>query len=188
MKHGFIKTACVTPELKVADCEFNSNQIIKNIKEADNFGVTVCAFPELSITGYTCGDLFFQKVLLDKAISNLKRIINETADLNMINIVGLPISCNGKIFNCAAVFQKGNLLALIPKKIYQIIQNFMRHDILHQELKAELLIFMVIKFHLEQTMFLSAVKWMNLLSVLKYVKIYGFQIHRQFSLQKTVQI
>ena len=49
MKHGFIKTACVTPELKVADCEFNSNQIIKNIKEADNFGVTVCAFPELSI-------------------------------------------------------------------------------------------------------------------------------------------
>ena len=116
MKHGFIKTACVTPELKVADCEFNSNQIIKNIKEADNFGVTVCAFPELSITGYTCGDLFFQKVLLDKAISNLKRIINETADLNMINIVGLPISCNGKIFNCAAVFQKGNLLALIPKK------------------------------------------------------------------------
>lgn len=116
MKDGFIKAACVTPELKVADCEFNSEQIILNMKNASNSGATVCVFPELSITGYTCGDLFFQSALLDSAISNLKKIIDESSDFDMINIVGLPISCNGKIYNCAAVFQKGRLLALIPKK------------------------------------------------------------------------
>lgn len=116
MKHGFIKTACVTPNLKVADCEFNSDQIIYNIKKADSLGITVCVFPELSITGYTCGDLFFQKKLLDNAMINLKKVIAETSYCNMINIVGLPISCNGKIYNAAAVFQRGSLLALIPKK------------------------------------------------------------------------
>ena len=81
-------------------------------------GVQTCALPisELSITGYTCGDLFFQKALLDSAALSLNKIINDTADYDMINIVGLPYSFEGKIYNCAAVFQKGKLLALITKK------------------------------------------------------------------------
>lgn len=116
MKDGFIKAACVTPELKVADCEYNSDQIIENIKMAYSSGVTVCAFPELCITGYTCGDLFFQKKLLDKAMECLKKIISETSGFNMINIVGLPISSEGKIYNCAAIFNRGKLLAFVPKK------------------------------------------------------------------------
>ncbi len=116
MKDGFIKASCITPDLKVADCKYNSEQIIKNIKKANDIGVIMCVFPELSITGYTCGDLFFQKKLLDEALTELKKIIDETSAFKMINIVGLPISYNGKIYNCAAVFQKGKLLALIPKK------------------------------------------------------------------------
>lgn len=116
MKHGFVKIACATPDLKVADCEYNANCIINMIKDAYKAGVMLCSFPELSITGYTCGDLFFQKALLDSAVSSLYKIINDTAGYDMINIVGIPYSFEGKIYNCAAVFQKGKLLALITKK------------------------------------------------------------------------
>ena len=116
MKHGFVKIACATPDLKVADCEYNADCIINMIKDAHDAGVMLCSFPELSITGYTCGDLFFQKALLDSAALSLNKIINDTADYDMINIVGLPYSFEGKIYNCAAVFQKGKLLALITKK------------------------------------------------------------------------
>ena len=116
MKHGFVKIACATPDLKVADCEYNADCIINMIKDAHEAGVMLCSFPELSITGYTCGDLFFQKALLDSAALSLNKIINDTADYDMINIVGLPYSFEGKIYNCAAVFQKGKLLALITKK------------------------------------------------------------------------
>lgn len=116
MKHGFVKIACATPDLKVADCEYNANCIINMINEAYQSGVMLCSFPELSITGYTCGDLFFQKALLDSALNSLNKIINETAEYDMINIVGLPYAFEGKIYNCAAVFQKGKLLALITKK------------------------------------------------------------------------
>lgn len=116
MKHGFVKIACATPDLKVADCKYNADCIINMIKEAHEAGVMLCSFPELSITGYTCGDLFFQKALLDSAALSLNKIINETGDYDMVNIVGLPYSFEGKIYNCAAVFQKGKLLALITKK------------------------------------------------------------------------
>ncbi|MGN0614376.1 MAG: NAD(+) synthase [Porcipelethomonas sp.] len=116
MKHGFVKVACVTPEIKVADCEYNCCRIIEGIKSAYDSGVLLCAFPELAITGYTCGDLFFQKSLLDSAVNSLRRIIDETADLDIIVIAGLPVSAEGKIYNCAAVFQKGKLLGLVPKK------------------------------------------------------------------------
>ena len=105
MKHGFVKIACATPDLKVADCEYNADCIINMIKDAHEAGVMLCSFPELSITGYTCGDLFFQKALLNSAALSLNKIINDTADYDMINIVGLPYSFEGKIYNCAAVFQ-----------------------------------------------------------------------------------
>ena len=96
MKHGFVKIACATPDLKVADCEYNADCIINMIKDAHEAGVMLCSFPELSITGYTCGDLFFQKALLNSAALSLNKIINDTADYDMINIVGLPYSFEAK--------------------------------------------------------------------------------------------
>ena len=116
MKDGFIRVAAATPDLKVADPVFNREQTWKMMQEAADQDVKILVFPELGLTGYTCGDLFFQKALLDSAALSLNKIINDTADYDMINIVGLPYSFEGKIYNCAAVFQKGKLLALITKK------------------------------------------------------------------------
>ena len=116
MKHGFLKIAAITPDLRVADCEYNSRQIIKYIKEADKKGVILCAFPMLSITGATCGDLFFQKSLTDSAMNCLEMIMRETEKCHAVCIVGLPMSYNGALYNCAAVFQDGELLGLVPEK------------------------------------------------------------------------
>ena len=116
MKDGFVKTVCASPSLKVADCEYNAQQIIEMTDKAYAEGAVICAFPELSLTGYTCGDLFFQTVLLESALAALERIIKHTADYNMVNVVGLPYCHEGKIYNCAAVINKGKLLGLVTKK------------------------------------------------------------------------
>ncbi len=116
MKDGFLKIAAVTPDLRVADCEYNSQQIIKYIREADKKGVMLSAFPMLSITGATCGDLFFQKSLTDNAMKCLERIMKETEKCHTISVVGLPVAYNGSLYNCAAIFQNGELLGLIPEK------------------------------------------------------------------------
>ncbi len=116
MKDGFLKIAAVTPDLRVADCEYNSQQIIKHIKEADKKGVMLCTFPMLSITGATCGDLFFQKSLTDSAMNCLEKIIEETKDCHTVSVVGLPVAFNGSLYNCAAIFHSGMLLGLIPEK------------------------------------------------------------------------
>lgn len=112
---GFIKTACASPVLKVADCEFNSRNIIDSARNASEKGASIIVFPELSITGYTCGDLFFQKTLQHAAEDQLKLIIKETEELNTVIFIGLPVArCEG-IYNCAAAIYKGNLLALFAK-------------------------------------------------------------------------
>lgn len=115
MKDGFIKIACATPELKVADCDFNTDRIIELIKEAAGRGVKIICFPELSITGYTCGDLFLQSTLLDNAVKSLHRIANETAELDIAAIVGLPLCSDNKLYNCAAVVNKGKIAGAVPK-------------------------------------------------------------------------
>ncbi len=115
MKDGFIKIACATPDVRVADCDYNAEQIISLTKEAAANGAKLIAFPELSITGYTCGDLFFQKTLLDGAMNGLKKILKETAELGIIVIAGLPLVCKGSLYNCAAVCYEGNILGYIPK-------------------------------------------------------------------------
>ena len=91
MKYGFVKTACASPRLKVADCNFNSEQIICAAKDAAKNGASVIVFPELSITGYTCGDLFFQRTLQNASEVQLKRIISETAKLDSVIFVGLQL-------------------------------------------------------------------------------------------------
>ena len=115
MKDGFIKIACATPDVKVADCVYNSEQIFKLIKEAYEKGVKIICFPELCITGYTCGDLFLQSVLLENATKAFLDLEEKTKDMDILCIVGLPIVSNGKLYNCAGVFHKGYILGLVPK-------------------------------------------------------------------------
>jgi len=115
MKDGFIKIACATPELKVADCDYNSDKILELIKEAYEKGVKIVCFPELSLTGYTCGDLFLQSALIESVEENLFKIINETAGMEIISIVGLPFSYMTKLYNCAAVIYMGKILGIVPK-------------------------------------------------------------------------
>ncbi|MBE7027292.1 MAG: NAD(+) synthase [Ruminococcaceae bacterium] len=115
MKNGFIKTAAVAGDIKVADTVYNAENIIAKIKEAASTGAKLVVFPELCITGYTCGDLFFQKTLLDSALTALKSILKRTRGLDILCVVGLPVMHNMKLYNCAAVMHSGKLLALIPK-------------------------------------------------------------------------
>ena len=116
MKDGYIKIACATPEVKVADCAYNSNRITELIFEAHKKGVKILCFPELSITGYTCGDLFLQDVLLDSAKQQLARIIKETADTDIVSIVGAPLAVCGKLYNCAVVISRGKAIGAAAKK------------------------------------------------------------------------
>ncbi|MDD6160925.1 MAG: NAD(+) synthase [Oscillospiraceae bacterium] len=115
MRDGFVKVASGTPVIRVADCEYNAGRIIALMKQAAGQGVKILALPELCITGYTCGDLFLQDTLLDGAEAALGRILAETAGLDMLTAVGLPVRAMGKLYNCAAVICKGEILALVPK-------------------------------------------------------------------------
>ena len=116
MKDGFIKIACATPDVRIADCGYNADRIIEMITEAHNKGVKIVCFPELSITGYTCGDLFLQDALLSAAKSETARIIKETADLDIVSIVGVPLAVCGKLYNCAVVINKGMAVGAVAKK------------------------------------------------------------------------
>lgn len=115
MYYGFIKTACASPELKVADCTFNANQIIEEAKNAAKKGASIIVFPELCITSYTCGDLFFQQTLQKAAENQLKEICSKTSKLDSLIFVGLPVPLQEGIYNCAAAIFKGKLLALFAK-------------------------------------------------------------------------
>ncbi len=117
MKDGFIKVAAGTPNIRVADCGYNAQQIIGLMRQAAQQGVKVLALPELCLTGYTCGDLFLQDTLLDGAQTALKEILDETQALDLLTALGLPVRCpwDNKLYNCAAVIQKGDILALVPK-------------------------------------------------------------------------
>ncbi|NBI11766.1 NAD(+) synthase [Colidextribacter sp. OB.20] len=117
MRDGFIKAAAGTPKIKVADCEYNAGQIIALMREAAAQGVKVLALPELCVTGYTCGDLFLQDTLLRGAEEALGRILEETKELDMLTAVGLPVwnRWDGKLYNCAAVINRGKILGLVPK-------------------------------------------------------------------------
>lgn len=116
MKDGFIKIAAATPEIKVADVRFNADNIIKDIKSAAEQGVKLIVFPELCITGYTCGDLFGQRLLIESAYAELERIKEETSALEIISVAGLPLIRDGKLINAAAVLYKGEILGTVGKK------------------------------------------------------------------------
>ena len=117
MKDGFVKVAAGTPKIRVADCAHNGEQIITLMRQAVDRGVKVLTLPELCLTGYTCGDLFLQDTLLRGAEEALACVLTETAGLDLVAALGLPVRnpWDNKLYNCAAVIQKGEILALIPK-------------------------------------------------------------------------
>lgn len=115
MNFGFVKVAAATPKIRVADCEYNAEQIIAQIIKASSKGASLVTFPELCVTGYTCSDLFLQKVLLNAAEKAVAKIIDKTKELDIISIVGAPIAVDEALFNCAVVIYKGEILGIVPK-------------------------------------------------------------------------
>ncbi|MCM1496216.1 MAG: NAD(+) synthase [Bacteroides sp.] len=115
MKDGYIKVAAATPCIRVADCEYNRQQILTEIQKAANQGVKLLVLPELCMTGYTCGDLFLQSVLLEGALQGLLWVMKETEQLPIYVMLGLPVSVDCKLYNTAAFFGGGKLLGMIPK-------------------------------------------------------------------------
>lgn len=115
MKHGFIKVAAAVPVVKVADPDYNVQQIESLIAQAEGQGVEIVVFPELCITGYSCQDLFKEQLLIDKAEEALIVLLDFTRKLDIIAIVGLPVQVGALLFNCAAVIQNGSLLGIVPK-------------------------------------------------------------------------
>ena len=117
MINGFLRVAAVAPDHRVADVDFNVERIIDSIHSLEELGVDVAVFPELCITGYTCGDLFLNASLLDNAEKGLKRIAECSAKMHIDVIVGLPMICSGsRVSNCAALVSNGNVE--IVKKNY----------------------------------------------------------------------
>lgn len=115
MKDGFVKTAAASPKLKVADCNYNREQILDCMKKAADMGVKLMVFPELCISGYTCGDLFLQDTLLNGCENAVTELLKQTADLDILYVVGLPLMHRNQLYNVAAFCKNGRLLALIPK-------------------------------------------------------------------------
>jgi len=115
MHIGFFKVAAAVPEVKVADCEFNSIQIKKLILEAHQQQTDMVCFPELSLTAYTCGDLFFQQALIDEAEKGLQRLLNEMAGIPVCFIVGAPVKYCSKLYNCAIVCKGCRIYGIVPK-------------------------------------------------------------------------
>lgn len=116
MKDGYVRVEVVTPDIKVADCIFNTEQICRQIDKAYDAQVSVIVFPEMCITGYTCNDLFLQDTLLSDAQKSLASIAEHTKGRNMVTVVGLPFEYCNKLYNVAAVIKDGVILGLVPKK------------------------------------------------------------------------
>ena len=115
MKYGFVKVAAAVPAVKVADVEYNVQQIESLIAQAEGRDIEVMVLPELCMTGYTCQDLFKEQALLDRAEQGVMRLLDFTRKLDIITVVGVPVVINSLLYNCAAVIQAGQLLGIVPK-------------------------------------------------------------------------
>lgn len=115
MHHGIIKVAAATTDIRVADCQYNSERIIAAMKSASQNGVRLLVLPELCVTGYTCGELFLQEKLLTGAKEALMKVIEASRSLGMLTVLGVPLLRKGKLYNTAAFLLDGRLLGLVPK-------------------------------------------------------------------------
>ncbi len=115
MKHGYVKVAAGVPFVKVADCFYNIDRMEAMLRQAADRQVELLTFPELGVTGYTCGDLFLQPYLLEEAEEAVSRLAERTADLSLLYIVGMPLRVEEKLYNAAVAIQRGKILGAIPK-------------------------------------------------------------------------
>jgi NAD+ synthase (glutamine-hydrolysing) len=114
-KYGYVRVAAAVPEMKVADCVFNTGKILEIMAEAAEKQCYITVFPELCITGYTCGDLFRQSILIDSALNSLHELSKASCKWDNVFIVGLPLLIKNRLYNCAAVIQKGQIKGIVPK-------------------------------------------------------------------------
>ena len=114
-EYGFVRVGAIVNKLVLASPLDNAKEIIRMLKEACKKNIAIVTTPELSLTGYTCGDLFLQDELLEETEASLKLILDETKDLDIISIIGMPIKCNNQLANSAVVISKGNILGIVPK-------------------------------------------------------------------------
>ena len=140
MKDGFIKVAAATPKIKVADPAYNTEEILKIIDETEKNGASILVFSELTISGYTCGDLFLQQPLLTECKNQLVRIVKATEDKSMLVVVGCPIVIKQKLYNCAVVISDGSILGIVPKTHLPNYSEFyeLRHFTSGEGLEKEL--------------------------------------------------
>lgn len=140
MKDGFIKVAAATPKIKVADPAYNTEEILKIIDETEKKGASILVFSELTISGYTCGDLFLQQPLLTECKNQLLRIVKATEKKDMLVVVGCPIVIKQKLYNCAVVISDGNILGIVPKTHLPNYSEFyeLRHFASGEGLEEEL--------------------------------------------------
>ncbi|MBC3795898.1 NAD(+) synthase [Acetobacterium tundrae] len=123
-KYGFVRTACAVPKLKLADCEYNVGEIISLATTAFNQGIEVLLFPELCLTGYTCGDLFFQRELQKNALNALDHLCRWSDGKKILIVVGLPLVIAGSLYNCSAAVNDGRILGIVPKTYIPNHQEF----------------------------------------------------------------
>ena len=142
-----MKVAAAVPKVRVADCDFNASEIIRCVNEAVSMEVQVIVFPELCITGYSCGDLFFQETLLHGAVQSLRQIADATLLQDIIVIVGMPLAVESLLLNTAVVLQRGRMLGVVSKSYLPNYREFqekrwfvsacccdVKETILHQQL------------------------------------------------------
>ena len=115
MRDGFISVACGTPKLRLADCHYNAEQTFTMMRQAEKAGVKLLVLPELGLTGYSCGDLFYQETLLRGAEEALTTVLEATRNLEVVTAVGMPLQKDNKLYNCAVIIQKGQVLGVVPK-------------------------------------------------------------------------
>jgi NAD+ synthase (glutamine-hydrolysing) len=124
-RHGFLRVAAASPVLRVADCSFNADRHIELLERAEEEGCDLVVFPEMSLTGYTCGDLFHQKALQDSAEKALRSVVAKTgSDFRGIAIVGMPVPVSGKLYNTAAVCGQGRIFLIVPKRFLPNYKEF----------------------------------------------------------------
>ncbi len=113
--NSFLKIAAVSPTIKVADCQYNTNSIINSLSKADQQGVQIAVLPELCVCGYTCADLLSQPFFVNKCAEALGIIVEKTKSFNLLSAIGLPVAVDGRLYNCAAIIGKGTIYGLVPK-------------------------------------------------------------------------
>lgn len=123
-EYGFIRVGAIVNKLALANPMKNAEEIVKEIKQVVKRGVSIVATPELSLTGYTCGDLFLQDQLLIDSEKALRKVLDGTKELDIISILGMPIRHDNQLFNCAVVIEKGQILGVVPKTYIPNYQEF----------------------------------------------------------------